>query len=170
MSRQLVLLTVLLAIAPTVQSQEVLDSSALVFETRGPTSGQRVLLVVGALGGGWATAVTLGPAAPLGVVAGTYWTGRALGLDASVKSILIDAAIGGAVGYGAGAGLYFYWTVVEGLDGDLSTGLGSAAFGLTVGAVATALLYGGTQQIELVPVTLRQPDGTAQRLSIHLAF
>ena len=164
MLRQLV--AVLALFAPLVAAAQAPGAVDL----RGPTTGQRALLVAGAVGGGWATAVTLPPAAPLGVIAGTYYTGRLLGLDAAVHHVLIDAAIGGAVGYGAGAGLYLYWTEVEGLDGDLSTGLGSMAFGLTVGAVTTALLYDGTQPVRLAPVTLRQPDGAAHGLAIRVGL
>ena len=58
MLRQLV--AALALVASSAQAQE----APVPIETLGPTVGQRVVLVAGAIGGGWLTAVTFLPAAP----------------------------------------------------------------------------------------------------------
>ena len=124
---------------------------------RGPTPGHRVALAVGALGGGFLVAIVVPPAAPLGVVAGTYGMGRSLGFDASFGSVVVDAAVGGAVGFGVGAATLY---VVS--DGETGSGLGealfSAAAGLAAGAVTTAMLYDG-RRVEVAPAVLAVPGG-----------
>ena len=149
----------LLGLAPAASAQAPLDVASRV------TAGQRVLLVVGALGGGYLTAVTFPPAAPLGIAAATYGTGELLGLDGSARRVGLDAAIGTGVGYVAGMGMMGYFVYVEGLDADLSTSLASAAFGLTVGAVVTALRY------DVRPATVVAPTGErASGLALRLAL
>ena len=168
MPRQLALLLVLVASSAHAQDALVPDSPT---DVRGPTAGQRVLLVAGAVGGGVASGVVFFPVAPLGAIAGAYGTGRVLGLDApSPSSILVDAAISTGVGYAAGAGMLAYLTLVEGYDADLSVGLGSIAFGFVAGAATMGLLYDATRPVDLAPVTLRQPDGSAHGLAIQIGL
>ena len=122
-------------------------------EPRRPNVGERALIVVGALGGGFVTAYVLGPVAPLGAVAGTYGTGRLLGFETSLGSVAVGAAAGTAVAVGVGSAAYYVTTEVQGYDADLSAAIGSAALGLAAGAVATALLYDG-RRVEVAPAVL----------------
>ena len=122
-------------------------------EARRIPLGERTLLVTGAVGGGFGSAALVGPFAPVGSVAGLYLMGRALGLDASLKSVLGDAAWGAGAGALAGYGTFGYLTLIEGRDADISVGLGSAAVGLLVGSVTAAMLY------DAAPVVLTTPDG-----------
>ena len=123
----------------------------------GPTAGERVVLVIGALGGAGLVGIVLPPAAPLGVVAGTYAMGRSLGFDGSLGGVVVDAAVGGAVGFGVGVATLY---VVS--DGETGSGLGEALFaagaGLVAGAVTTALLYDG-RRVEVAPAALAAPGG-----------
>lgn len=130
-----------------------------------PTTGQRILLVAGAVGGGLLVGVTLPPAAPVGIAAGTYATGAALGLDPSVGPVLVDTAIGTAVAVGVAMVSYYALTEVAGADGDLSASLGTAALGLFVGSATTGVLCG----LRVVPLAAPTGErGVGLRLGITL--
>ncbi len=107
-----------------------------------PTAGQRVLLVTGAVAGGLVTAGLVGPFVPITVAAATYGTSAALGLRPTVGGVLLDTAIGTAVGVGVGVATYAYVTEVQGADADLSASLGSALTGLVAGAAVTGAVHG----------------------------
>ena len=122
---------------------------------RGPTAGERVLIVAGALGGGFVPSTVFPEAAPLGVVVGAYGVGRFLGFDASLGSVAVDGAIGTAVGLGVGT------VAVYALDGgsDLGAALVAVGLGFTAGAVTTALLYGGQKAVAVAPAAFEAPGG-----------
>ena len=121
-----------------------------------PTTNDRVVLVLGATAGVLTVPLT-GPFA-IGVVAlTTYGTSRSLGLDPTVGGVLIDTALGMALGAGAGYATYGYLTQVAGSDADLSAALGSAFVGLVVGSVATGVIHGA--RVQVAPAALAAPTG-----------
>ena len=139
------------------------DSHQTLTEAGVPTTGERVLLVVGAGGGALVTLWT-GPGALLGAGLGTYATSAALGLRPTVGGALLDTAVGTGVAVGV------YWVtilaVVEvgGAPHALGTDLGSAALGLAAGAAAMGWVHGERlarlrSGARVAPVVLRAPTG-----------
>ena len=109
---------------------------------RSPTTGQRVVLVVAAVGGGVVTVPFIGPFAPVGVAAATYGTSAALGFGPSLRGVALDTAYGALIGTGTGMGVYLLATEVGGADNDFGAMLGAGAIGLVVGAAATGYWHG----------------------------
>ena len=137
----------------------------------GPTRGQRTVLVAGALAGGATLGIALFPAAPLGVATGVYLTGRALGLDASVGDVVVDAGIGTVVGVVVAYGTGYALRQASGSEG---SGLGEVFFALGVGvgaiAVTTAFLYDG-RAVTVAPAALAAPTGErAAGLSVRVGL
>ena len=144
-----------------------------------PTTGQRIVLVGGAAVGGLAVGL-VGPFVPVTVAAATYGTSAALGLDPSLRGVVLDTALGTAVGAAAGTATFVYWTEVEGYDADLGTSLGSffvtvAAGSVATGSVATGLIHGARVRVPagvtLAPAALAAPTGERTTgLSLRLSL
>lgn len=131
---------------------------------RAPTASDRVVLVAGALAGGVVT-VPAGPFLLVGAGAGTYVASTALGLGPTVGGVLIDTAVGTAIGYGAFAGTLFVFTEVAGYPSDLGTGIFSVVTGLAVGSAAIGAAHGvrlallRVDTVEVTPAALAAPTG-----------
>ena len=127
-----------------------------------PTTGQRIALVGGAAVGGLAVGL-VGPFVPVTVAAATYGTSAALGLDPSLRGVVLDTALGTAVGVAAGTATFVYWTQVEGYDADLGTSLGSFFVAVAAGSVATGVIHGVRVRVPtgvtLAPTALAAPTG-----------
>lgn len=147
-----------LCLSTSVQAQDQPPTSR-------PTAGERVVLVAGSLGGGAVVGVALGPAAPLGIAAGTYGAARLLGLDVSGGDLLVETALGTLVGVGTTAGTYWIITEVSPRAESLGLALTSIAVGVTAAAVTTAL------RVDAQPAVLTAPTGEpAPGLSLRVGL
>ena len=110
-------------------------------------------------------ALPTGPFLLLGAGAGTYLASGELGLGPTVGGVLIDTAVGAAVGYGVGAGTLFVLTEVAGAPSDLSTGIFSLSVGLAAGSAAVGVAHGvrltllRSDAVEVAPAALAAPTG-----------
>ena len=130
-----------------------------------PTTGQRVVLVGGALAGG-VLALPAGPFLLLGAGAGTYVASSALRLDPTVGGVVVDTAVGAAVGVATGAAVLYAVTEVGGVEEDLSVSIGSVLVGLVMGSAATGAAHGvrltllrSGDGVEVAPAALAAPMG-----------
>ena len=121
-----------------------------------PTTGQRVVLVLGAVGGGL-TAGFVGPFVPVPVALATFGTSAALGLHPSVGGVLVDTAAGTLVGAVVAVGTHTALTEIGGAPGDLGTALGSFALGVAAGSVTTGLVHGA--RVHVAPAALAAATG-----------
>ena len=154
--RPLILLALLAATSASAQAPE----------PRVPTTGDRVLIVAGAVGGGLLLAPVGGPFAPVGVAVATYGTSAALGFDPTVVGVLLQSMTGTLVGVGTTYVVYGLATGVGGADGDLSTAVGALLAGFLVGAATTGVLHGRDLAaradggaVSVVPAALAAPTG-----------
>ncbi len=133
--------------------------------------GQSVVLAVAGVGGGLvlmnvAIVVPLPIVFPTGVALGVVGAGRLLGLDASLRNTLPDAAVGMLVGAAAGGATYLLLT---------STPLGAQdnLTNLVIGggiAAAVSVAW-AVRGVRVAPAVLRAPAGErASGLSLTVAF
>ncbi len=105
-----------------------------------PTTGERVVLVVGAVGGG-ALTLFAGPGALLGAGAATFGTSAALGLSPTLGGALLDTAVGTVVAVGTYHVSVLLMTA-GGAPHDISVDFGSALIGLAIGSATMGLAHG----------------------------
>lgn len=158
MPRILLLTVALCAVTPT-RAQDVGP------DRQRPTTGQRVLLVTGAVAGGVLTAGLVGPFVPIPVAAATYGTSAALGLRPTVGGVVLDTAAGTVFGICVYAATVYYITEVEGHPHEFGVDITGFLAGVVVGSAATGAVHG----VRLA--MLRGPDGDrAPGLSIRLGL
>ena len=146
MAVRLLLLSVLVALSAQAQERP----------RERPTTGQRVILVLGSTAGGL-TAGFVGPFVPVSVAATTYATSAALGFDPAVGGVLVDTAIGTAVGVGVMVATRAYLVEVADAESGFSVDIGSFFVGVAAGSVATGVVHGA--RVRLAPAALAAPTG-----------
>ena len=133
--------------------------------TSGATTGERAVVVAGALGGGLVVGAVAGPLAPLGIAGGTYGAARLLDLDVPRGDLAVQTAIGTLVGAGVAVGTYWVTTEVHPQAESLGLALTSLAVGVSAAAVTTAL------RVEARPTMLATPTGeSAPGVSLQLTL
>lgn len=148
-------------VAPVVAQDAVAQDAAP--PPASPSGKERVLIAVGALGGGVLVGLAVPPAAPFGVAAGAYATGQALGVDAALADVALVSLVATGVGIAAVVGTL---VVLEGLGSD------ELAAALTAGGVGLVTMAGVVgARYPLRPAALAAPGrAPAPGLALHLSF
>ncbi|MDX1418842.1 MAG: hypothetical protein R3181_02640 [Rubricoccaceae bacterium] len=179
--RTLLALAAALLLVPTLRAQptsiDVPDvrrgGEGALMGLAGLTAGVAAAALLGStLDGAGAPPEVMAPLAlvayPAGVAAGVYGTGRLLGLDGSFRSTLGDAALGTAVGVGAGAAVLLVYSAVA--DPEASSSVEDVVV-TTAEFLAVAALAGGiavsvpviwaVRGVQAAPALARAPTGEA---------